>query len=48
MNSIRNELVNNQSTFVLNAKIGILADLYNDYGLLFGGYIYFFLYIKIE
>ena len=35
MNSIKNELVNNQSTFVLVAKIVILMSLCNDKGLLF-------------
>lgn len=32
MNSIKNELVNNQSTFVLVAKIVILMGLCNDKG----------------
>ena len=35
MNSIKNELVNNQSTFVLNAKVAILTVLCNDKVLLF-------------
>ena len=35
MNSIKNELVNNQSTFVLVAKIVILMGLCNDKVLLF-------------
>ena len=36
MNSIKNELVNNQSTFVLVAKIVIIISLCNDRVLLFG------------
>ena len=35
MNSIKNELVNNQSTFVLDAKVSILTGICNDNVLLF-------------